>query len=208
MKIAVDESGDIGRKFWRGSTPWFVVAAVIVPDVMRGCGLTCSAVDEFRQDVLQGAELHFAHNSHSQHERFFQHMEGKEFFYVAVAMDKKKMLLRKPHVMSSKRFMLQYCLDRLFVELAPYWDDPTIIIDRNSRRIDKALKGHLFRAFGSPNSGDLKHIKNIVFVESDREPLVQFADYLAGAVRHHVDKKYDSQSYEKYLTQKGKIFYL
>lgn len=208
MKIAIDESGDVGRKFWAGSTPWFVVAAVIVPDVQQGCGLVCSAVDDYKRDVMQGSEIHFAHNSHTQHERFFSHMSDKDYLYVAVAMDKRALLKKKPYLLASKQVMLRHCVDRLFAELQPHWDNPMIIMDRNSRKIDRSLRRHFFRAFGTPNSKDLRHIKNIVFVDSDKEPLVQFADYVAGAVRHHVDKSYNSQSYEKYLADKGKIYYL
>ena len=81
-------------------------------------------------------------------------------------------------------------------------------MDKNSRKIDRALRKHLFKAYGVPNEKDVRHIENIVFVDSRYEPLVQFADYVAGAVRHHVDKSYDSQSYEKYLQDKGKVYFL
>lgn len=208
MKIAIDESGDIGRKFWRGSTPWFVVAAVIVPDTMRGCGLVCNAVSTFKEEFMQGAELHFAHNTHNQHTQFFSYMAEQDFIFVAVAMNKRKLLKRKPYMLASKRVMLKYCIDRLFRELHTMWDNPIVIMDKNSRRIDRALRRHLFQAFGTPDTKDIRHIKNIVFVDSRNEPLVQFADYIAGAVRHHVDKSYDSESYEKYLVDKGKIYYL
>jgi len=208
MKIAIDESGDSGRRFWRGSTRWFVVAAVIVPDTARECGLTCDAVDKFKTEHMNGSELHFARNSHHQHEEFFDYMNDKEFVYVAVAMDKKQMLRRKPHILASKKMMLQASLDRLFREIQPMLDDPVVLVDKNSRRIDRALKRHLLNFFGSHHKGDWRSIKNVVFVDSKREPLVQFADYVAGAVRHHVDKKYHSQSFEKYLSDKGKVYFL
>jgi hypothetical protein len=208
MKIAIDESGDGGVQFWRGSSPWFVVAAVIVPDVIRGCGLVCSAVDSFRSEAMMGSELHFAHNSHEQHEKFFAHMHGQDYFFIAVAIDKKSFLRRRPHSIVSKKIMLKSALDLLFSELKPYWDNPLILMDGNSRQFDRMLKLYLLRAFGAPRRSDIRHIQNIIFVDSRTEPLVQFADYVAGAVRHHVDKSYNSRSYERYLVDKGKILFI
>lgn len=208
MKIAIDESGDGGRRIWRGSTKWFVVAAVVVPDADRVCGITCQLINRFKEQYLVDTELHFSHNSHEQHEQFFAYMKDTDYFYIAVAIDKRQLLKKKPHALINKRVLFKTALDRLFSELHPYWDDPLVLIDRNTRRIDRFMRRHLFQEFGTPNSRDLQHIKNIIFVDSRYEPLVQFADYIAGAVRHHVDSSYDSKSYEDYLTSKGKIFYL
>ena len=47
MKIAIDESGDSGRKFWSGSSRWFILTAVIVPDDMW-CGPTCQAIEVYK----------------------------------------------------------------------------------------------------------------------------------------------------------------
>lgn len=208
MKIAIDESGDTGRRFWKGSTRWFTVAAVVVPDVVRECGQTCSAVDAFKQEQMNGKELHYAHNSHNQHLRFFRHMYDEDYLFVAVAMDKRKVLRRKPHILASKKTMLQHSLDLLFEQLRPLWDNPIVLMDKNSRRIDKSLKRHLLHEFGSTHKGDIHAIENVVFVDSRREPLVQLADYIAGAVRHHVDEKYSSTTYEECLADKGKIYFV
>ena len=208
MKIAIDESGDTGRRFRRGSTPWFVVAAVVVPDTTRECGLTCDVIQQYKRNNMSGGELHFAHNSHTQHAQFLEYMQDKEFLFVSVAVDKRKMLRRKPHVAMSKRFLFQHSLDKLFSELHQHLDNPVVLMDKNGRRIDRTLRRHMLRLFGPKHKGDWRSIKNIVFVDSRREPLVQLADYVAGAVRHHVDKRYNSESYDKYLADKGKIFYL
>jgi len=208
MKIAIDESGDSGLKFWRGSSAWFVVAAVVVPDVTNGCGLVCSAVSTFKRDYMQGTELHFSHNSHGQHADFFSYMQNQDYMFVAVAVDKQKHFSGPKHFKRGKRAILEYCIDKLFSEMQPYWDDPVILIDNNSRVINQSIKRHLLRLFGSRHKGDAHAIKGVVFVDSRFEPLVQLADYIAGAVRHHVDTRYDSHSYEDYLQQKGKIFFM
>ena len=208
MKIAIDESGDAGRKLWQGSSKWFVVAAAIVPDTIAGCGPVCQSVAEYKREHLNGSELHFSKNSHEQHEHFFTYMQDKDFIFAAVAIDKRKLLMRKPFLLRSKMSILQYSLDQLFQQLKPWLDNPIVLIDSSgSRHFNKALTRHLLQYYGSRHKGDSRAIQQVVTVDSRQEPLVQLADYVAGAVRHHVDTSYNSRSYEKYLSDKGKIFY-
>lgn len=208
MKIAIDESGDSGFKFWRGSSSWFVVAAVVVPDVIAGCGLVCSAVSNFKREYMQGSELHFSHTSHAQHADFFSYMKNQDYMFIAVAIDKEKHMKGRRGLFRNKRAILELCIDKLFLEMQPFWDKPIILIDNNSRVINQSIKHHILRSFGSRHKGDSRAIKGVVFVDSRFEPLVQLADYVAGAVRHHVDPRYDSHSFEDFLQEKGKIFFI
>ena len=208
MKIAIDESGDTGRKFWNGSSKWFVLAAAIVPDNIDGCGPTCMSVAHYQQEHMGGFELHFSKNSHQQHLDFLQYMHDKDFVFAAVAIDKKQLLMRKPYVLRSKMSLLRYSFDALFDQLQPWLDNPTVLIDSSgSRHFNKALSRHLLGVFGSLHKGDIHSIKQVLAVDSKQEPLVQLADYVAGAVRHHVDKVNASSAYELYLFDKGKIFF-
>lgn len=209
MKIAIDESGDIGQRFWRGSTKWFVMAAVIVPDVKDGCGLTCQAISAYAEKYAGGRELHFAHNSHEQHAHFLNYMQDKDFVYISIALDKRKLLRISPQILSTKQTLLRFCLDMLFKELKPYLDSPIVLLDTSgSEHLNRSLKHHLHEMYGAKYNGDFKAIKEQRYVDSKTEPLVQLADYIAGAVRHHVDKSYDSKSFEQFLANKGKVVYL
>lgn len=208
MKIAIDESGDTGRKLWHGSSKWFVLAAAIVPESENGCGPTCQSVAHYQQERMDGFELHFSKNSHQQHLDFLEYMHDKDFIFAAVAIDKRRLLARKPYVLRSKMSLLQYAFDNLFGQLQPWLDNPTVLIDTNgSRHFNRALSRHLLDRFGSRHKGDVHAIKQTVAVDSRQEPLVQLADYIAGAVRHHVDRANASSAYELYLADKGKIFF-
>lgn len=207
VKIAIDESGDSGRKIWKGSSRWFVVAAVIVPDVGMSCGQVCRDVYEYSQRFMGGSELHFAHNSHDQHTRFFEYVHDKEFVFAAVALDKLQLLRKKPYVLRTKMSLLRYSLEQLFGNLQPWLDNPVVVADTNgSKQFNRALSRHMQRRFGSRHKGDYKAIADFITVDSKSEPLIQLADYVAGAVRHHVDTSYNSHSFEKYLADKGRVF--
>ncbi|MBP7767364.1 DUF3800 domain-containing protein [Candidatus Saccharibacteria bacterium] len=208
MKIAIDESGDSGRKLWRGSSQWFVLAAAIVPESGDGCGPVCGAISKYREEFMGGAELHFAHNSHAQHVDFFKFMDDKDYVFAAVAIDKRKLLLTSPRTLINKRTLFEYGIDILFSQIKQSLDNPVVLIDEGgSYAFNKALKKHMTKRFGSRHKGDLRSIKYVEMVSSINEPLVQLADYIAGSVRHKVDDKYPSRTYDDFLTQKGRIFF-
>ncbi len=207
MKIAIDESGDIGRRFWRGSTKWFVLAAAVVQDYNNACGPICSAISDYAKKHNGGAELHFAHNSHQQHQDFFRYISDQDFVFVGVAINKRKLLQIRPQVLATKQTLMRFCTDILFDELRPYLKNPTILIDTSgSEHVNRSIKNHIFELFNKKQ--DQRIIQELRYVDSRSEPLVQLADYLAGAIRHHVDPSYSGHSYEKYLRGKGKIIFL
>ncbi|NBU34278.1 DUF3800 domain-containing protein [bacterium] len=208
MKIAIDESGDTGKKLWHGSSKWFVLAAVIVPDTIRGCGAVCMCVAQYQRLHMNGAELHYSKNSHEQHLSFLQYMHDKDYVFAAVAVNKRWLLRHRPYVLRSKMALLHYSFDILFENLQPWLYNPTVLIDTNGgRHFNRALSRHLMGLFGSRHKGDIRALSQVVTVDSRQEPLVQLADYVAGAVRHHVDNSYEGTAYEMYLVDKGKIFF-
>lgn len=208
MKIAIDESGDSGRKLWRGSSQWFVLAAVIVPESGSECGPICREIARYREESMGGAELHFAHNSHAQHVDFFKFMANKDYLFAAVAVDKRRLMLTRPRVLINKRALFEYCINVLFNQIKSSLDNPVVLIDEGgSYAFNKALKKYIAKRFGSRHKGDLHSVKYVEMVSSINEPLVQLADYVAGSVRHKVDDKYPSRTYDDFLTKKGRIFF-
>lgn len=208
MKIAIDESGDTGRKLWHGSSKWFILAAAIVPESAPGCGITCQAVDSYRRLFTDQEELHFSHNSHVEHLDFLHYMHDKDFVWASVVVDKRQLLLKKPFVLSNKMALLEYAFEHLFSQLQPWLDDPIVLMDSSgSHHFNQALGHHLLRLYGGKSMEDIHKIRQVKAVDSAHEPLVQLADYIAGAIHHHVDPSYPSESFEKYLADKGKIFY-
>jgi hypothetical protein len=208
MKIAIDESGDTGSKLSHGSSKWFILAAAIVPESAPGCGITCQAIDAYRRQFTNDSELHFSHNSHYQHMEFLHYMHDKEFVYAAVVVDKHNLITNRPDVLESKMSLLQYAFDHLFDQLQPWLDDPIVLMDNSgSRHFNQALGHHLLRLYGGKGMHEIHQIRQVKSVDSADEPLVQLADYIAGAIHHHIDPSYTSESYEHFLADKGKIFY-
>ncbi|MDO8265797.1 MAG: DUF3800 domain-containing protein [Candidatus Saccharibacteria bacterium] len=208
MKIAIDESGDSGRKFWKGSSKWFILTAVVVPDD-KICGPTCQAVDNYRKINGNGQELHFAHNSHEQHVEFLKYMHDQEFIFASVCINKRRLIAKKPYVFRNKISLLNFAFEKLFVELKPWLDHPVVVMDTSgSKYLNHVLSNHLLRLFGSAHKGDHRYIERVRAVDSRNEPLVQLADYVAGSVHHHINGKYKTRTFEEYLEDKGKLFFV
>jgi len=208
MKIAIDESGDNGRKFWKGSSKWFILTAVIVPGDAF-CGPTCQAVDKYRKSHNGGGELHFTHNSHEQHEDFLRYMHDYEFVFASIVIDKKRLLRQKPIVFSSKTSFVNYAFEELFDRLKPWLDSPKVLIDSNgSAHFNRGLSRHLIKMYGSRHKGDIHSIKQALMLDSGSEPLIQLADYVSGAIHHHIDEYHQSTTFEDTLEDKGKIYYI
>jgi hypothetical protein len=208
MKIAIDESGDSGRKFWKGSSRFFIVSAVIVPDNLY-CGVTCQAITAYRSEHNGGRELHFAHNSHEHHMSFLSYMSDKEYVFASIVIDKQRLIRRRPQVFRSKMSLLQFAFSELFTHIHPWLDDPIVLFDTNGpSRFNRGLSRHLMKTFGSTHKGDVHALKQVRSVDSNTEPLVQLADYVSGAIHHHVRDPQGSKTFLDFVEKKGKIFYV
>ncbi len=93
MLVFMDESGDSGFKFDRGSSPYFTICAVIFPD-----GFSADACDRnidelrLRLKLARGHEFHFKGCRDSIKRRFLSHVSSDQFRYHAFVIDKQRLL--------------------------------------------------------------------------------------------------------------------
>ena len=192
MILAIDESGDAGKKFWKGSSRWFVVAAVIVDGDIAQDQVHRSIKAFYKKTNLQ-EELHFAHNSDLVHRMFLEAMSSQSFTFACIAVNKTKLLRSKPWVFRTRLALYNYTFGQLFIKLRPQLDNPIVIIDRNGGRwFTKAINKYLYHNFGHRHKGDAHAIQNIYTEESVSQPLIQLADYVAGATNHFVQNYSDA----------------
>ena len=207
MVIAIDESGDNGKKLWHGSSRWFILGAAIANETDT-CGVVCRAVKQFVHDYDMVEELHFSHNTPETHEAFLQYMNGQDYLFACYAIDKRKLLARRPWVLRSKLQLYDYALGALFEKIKMGLDNPTVIIDQNGPPwLTKSVNKYVLNNYGSRHKGDNHAIKDMYADNSATQPLLQLADYIAGASRHYIESYTDAYLYEKYLASKGKIFF-
>lgn len=206
MIIAIDESGDAGKKFWRGSSPWLLMAAVVVEDEHQRT--VKDAIASFLQAQRFHDELHFAHNPPEIHRAFLEWMHGQPFTFTCLAIRKQPLLRRKPWLFRSRLALYSYALDRLFQAMQPTLDAPVVYMDRNGGRwFTKAISRQLLHRHGSRHKGDRHGIAAIYTVESLDNRLIQLADYVAGVSSHFIQNYSDADLYDQWLRSKGVIVF-
>lgn len=208
MIVAIDESGDAGKKFWRGSSRWFLLAAVMI-DGQIAHDQVNAAIKDFYAHTKLDEELHFAHNSDYIHHEFLSAMSRQSFTFTCIAINKTKLVRTKPWIFRSRLALYNYAFGQLFTELKPQLVSPTVLIDRNGGRwFTKAINKYLYHNFGKRHKGDVHAIQNIYTEDSDSQPLIQLADYVAGAANHFVQQYSDAELFDQYLHAKGVIVFV
>jgi len=87
----VDESGDTGFRFDRNSSPYFVVAMVLVPDADEAEGLRLT-IEELKNNLRKPSmEFHFTNTDDATRMKFFSAIRNHDFKVVAAVCDKGKL---------------------------------------------------------------------------------------------------------------------
>lgn len=166
-------------KIKSGSSPYFVIAAVMFAD--DGAAERCSmAIDAIRRSLNASDRHEFKFNKSDAKRRlaFLSGLRDQHFRYMAIALDKSRAW---GPGFQFKESLYKYTARLLFDRLNPHLRDATVILDgcgdREFRRTMRAyLIRHTTRADGeSP-------IKHVTDRESHKDNLLQLADMVVGAV--------------------------
>jgi len=187
----VDESGDMGMKLNKNSSPLFVVTASIFFD--REEASRCySAIESLREELGIKTEFHFTSCQDSHRHRFLDTINSFSFQYLSVVFDKRKLQaqdgkLNKP--------LLQYPVYSLFSLVADRLENATVVIDKTgSSAFRKLLSKDLRRDINSKN--DHTVIQKVKSMTSHSHNLLQLADMVCGSVaRSYRDDRPNPESY-------------
>src|SRR5437879_5287998 len=152
MLVLIDESGDCGLKFGKGSSDFFTCVAVVFSDEfsMNACDRT---IDELKRKIKKSphCEFHFSSSPDKIRRMFLDRVSHDEFRYAGVVIDKKRLygeLFRSP-----KEFY-KFAVRIVCEHVKPLLDDSKIIIDKNGDRafrqqLGAALKAQMTDADGT-----------------------------------------------------------
>ena len=179
--IFIDDSGDPGFKFNRGSSRYFVIACVIF-DNKKDSEIVSQKLGTLKQEMawIKTREFKFHRANDRQKDLFFNSIKHLPFKVRAIVVDKSKVIETR---MSQHSFYLQtiiYVLDQY--------------VDMNKAQI--YLDGRGNRTFQKQSSAAIRKILNtnrqrmneFRFLNSRNNILIQMADMIAGAIA----AKYDS----------------
>ena len=194
MYVFIDDSGDPGFKFNKGSSRYFVIACCVF-ETAEAAELTS---EQFRS-LLRGfrwgdkAEFKFSKTRRKIHERLLTDLLGLPFRVHAVLVDKLTIETHGENL-RHKDFYLS-AIARVVGALDSHDADLAISIDGRGEREYRRGARVLFSRVVAERDG--KRIRKLRFVDSRSSPLVQLADLYAGAVRRSAQPDY--WYYEKLL---------
>lgn len=179
MFVFIDDSGDAGVKFNRGSSTHLVFAACVFPneEALRGVYERMILMPDYLQGGLR--EFKHAKMKEKHREKFFEHLVDETFYVRAIIIDKR--ILTSDFLKANGTEMKAYFIKQLLTHTYGKVQDATVVID-----------GADLRAFGGNttteylldhvNRGSTTVARQIVCRDSKEELGLQLADMVAGTI--------------------------
>lgn len=172
MQVFIDESGDTGFKFDKGSSRYFVIVAVVFDDYNEIDKLDKIILD-FKNKLGFGrdVEIKFNKSSISIKQKFLNKINTGKFIILSLIVDKSKINTKYLDYDDMVRILL----------IDSYIFNAKIKIDGNASSIfKKKFKSILKRNL---NTHEKKIIKDVAFINSKNNNIIQMADMIAGSIR-------------------------
>lgn len=178
MFVYLDESGDTGFKFNKGSSRYFVVTILLTPDPLP----LNTAIDDLRSSLnfRPDHEFKFYNTRPVDRLAFLRVLNRHEVLFRALVVDKHE--LTRPH-MRDREVFYNYLLKMLLKYDNQRIQDATLIIDQRDKgkKSKQSLATYLRRGLNNEINGYGK-IKAIRYHESRRDNLIQAVDMVAGSI--------------------------
>lgn len=199
MLVFIDDSGDPGFKFNKGSSRHFVIACIIFDDNLDAeeAGLR---IKRLRRSLHWRDDHEFKFNKASKTIRlaFLNEVRSCKFRIRAIVADKST--IRSPELRRSKNKFYNYMIKEVLSKSDGSIKYGRIRLDGHEDRAYKKAATTYFRHQANPKGGVIKDMK---FVNSKNDNLVQLADMVAGAIlRTTQTDKTDSKEYLRVINKR------
>jgi len=195
--VFIDDSGDPGFKISKGSTEFFVIAAVIFDDSLE-TEKTAVGIKEARREMgfSDSVEFKFNKSSRKIREKFLRSVNKFNFRIRCIVVDKKE--IRSPELRSKKESFYNYIIKMLLQHSNESILEASVKIDGSGNKVfRKSFIDYLRKQL---NFKKFKVIKNCKLVNSKNNVLIQMADMVAGSIRRSYDSsKTDCKVYKNII---------
>lgn len=189
MEVFADESGDIGFRLRRGSSPYLVLVLLVFPSD-SALGAARKTIDDLRHATGYRGEYHFTSNSNSRRVEFLEAVSRLDFSYKPVVADKRALYAENIRLVEIKKHLLEFMITE--VTLAAGLPEQTVLVYdefRQDREFQREFSAQIRKALSNRGSLCLKEIKHR---DSSKDDLVQMVDMLCGAFHRWLVKKDDT----------------
>jgi hypothetical protein len=197
MLVFVDDSGDPGFRFDKGSSTHFVIACVIFDDCLDA-EETALKIKRLRQSYgwHKNKEFKFNKSNRSVRLDFLRAVNGCQFRVRAVVVDKRK--IYSAELKGSKEKFYNYMIKEVLTHSKGRIQNASIRLDGHEDKAYKRAATTYFRRQLNQNSQIMEKLK---FVDSKTDNLIQLADMIAGSLYRSTQSKVDSQDYKQAISK-------
>jgi hypothetical protein len=199
MLVFIDDSGDPGFKLASGSSKHFVIACVVFDDNLDAEEAALK-IKRLRRSLNWRDDHEFKFNKASKSVRlaFLNEIKGCKFRVRAIVADKS--VIRSPELRTSKNKFYNYMIKEVLSKSAGSIINGSIRLDGHEDRAYKQAAKTYFRQQANPRGAVIKDLK---FVNSKSDNLIQLADMVAGSIlRTTQNNKTDSGDYLKVIKKR------
>ena len=196
MLVFIDDSGDPGFKFDKGSTSHFIIGMVIFDDELEA-EKTAVAIKELKRDINFAAdtEFRFFRTSNDYKKKFFNKINSFDFRIRALVVD--KTLIYSEELRGNKNSFYAYFIKEVLKNSNNTILKAKIRLDGSG---DRVFRRNFFTYLRRElNSKQRMIMKNCRMVNSRGDVLVQLADMVAGSINRAQGNKADAKDYLKII---------
>ncbi len=200
MLVFIDDSGDPGFKLRKGSSPVFVISLVIFDDELEA-EKTSLSIKELRRKLKVSDRYEFKFNKTNRIFRndFFDTVKSFKFRTRAIVV--KKEVIYSPRLKTYIENFYNYVVMQVLRHNGGTIKNAKIKFDKRGEKIIRnELRAYLSKQLDNKNK---KIFKNLKFVDSRQNTLIQLADMIAGAIFASYSEK--DKSYLESLKKVGRI---
>jgi hypothetical protein len=200
MLVFLDEAGDLGFKFSKGSSRFLIITLVLFDDEeeARSCDLRIGLLRrELR--LPEKFEFHFNQNSPEIRKDFLRAVAPYNFSYFAVVIDKNKFRMPEP---TTARAFYRHACSLVFDNAKKRLTEAIVTIDgKSGRHYKRDLQRDLKKRVNDPKA-NIRYIGTIKIQDSAGNNLIQLADMICGAINRSLSEKPDAQDYREIIAQR------
>ncbi len=199
MHVYIDDSGDGGMKFGKGSTRFLVMAACVFDDT-RQIELLDQKVSDLSQQLHRKPEFKF-HKTKKTHKRmFFEAIEPVNFAVRVLVID--KTVLYSETLRKSPSKLKSFAISLLLTHTFDTVKNAKILIDgQDTKSFGITDASYIMK---KANGSGKTVVRKVEFVDSRNSVGIQLADMIAGAIRQYAES--GEKSTELYDTFKTRTF--
>lgn len=200
MLVFIDDSGDPGFKIEKGSSPIFVIVLVIFNDELEA-EKTSLSIKELRRKLGVSDKYEFKFNKTNRKFRisFYSAVSRYKYKVRAIVADKK--FIYSQRLRTKKENFYNYMIMQVLKHSGGSIKNSKLKFDkRGEKEIRNQLRVYLSQKLENSKS---KIFKDLKFVDSRQNTLIQLADMVAGAIYSFAKGR--DKSYLEGLKQSGRI---